>query len=98
MKRPERLYFHSRVKIPERSRAVYTSVRHRKPLTAFLNESFCSLFLMTEPDRAQVDVAAKATVEKIRAKMTRRSIRFETGARKVEYKVIPYTATFGLNN
>ena len=53
---------------------------------------------MDAPNNAQVDVATNAIKAKVTADNDRYSMRDEIGARKVEYSVNPYTATFGLNN
>ena len=53
---------------------------------------------MDAPNNAQVDVATKAVIANATADNDSKSMRDEIEARKVEYYVNPYTATFGLNN
>ena len=64
----------------------------------FLNASFFNLFFITEPHKAHVEVAISAIKAKRTAKIKRILTWCETGARKVENSVSPYTATLGLKS
>lgn len=74
---------------PESANAVYASKSAKKMFTAFRKDSFSRLFLIATPQRAQVEVAAKAVIAKIAAKKESKAICPEMPVRKVEKRVNP---------